>query len=134
MINETTNVCVTGLKRLINKYIWRMDVTQPIISFTPEALVFLYNSRKEYTTLKWTEISEFKFIEDEFGKAVIPIVDDPQKYIDECTSKVIKFGMKSSMKDNNSPFAIRTDGLDLSAEEIAGLAEHYLKENGRQAN
>ena len=78
MKTETINFCVTGLKRLINKYIWRMDVTKPEISLTPEALVFLYNSRKEYTTIPWTDIQEIKFIEDEFGKAIIPVVYDPQ--------------------------------------------------------
>ena len=133
MKTETVNFYVTGLKRLINKYIWRMDVTKPEISLTPEALVFLYNSRKEYTTIPWIDIKEIKFIEDDFGKAIIPVVYDPQKYIDECTSKVIKFGMKKAMKDEGSPFALRVANLDASAEEIGGLVEEYHKENGLSA-
>ncbi len=130
MKTETINIKVKGLKRLINKYLWRMDVDQPQISLTPSALVFLYNSKKEYTTIPWTEITEFKFIKDDLGSGVIPVVKNPQLYIDACSSKVIKFGMQHSMKQDGSPFNIRVDSLDYSPDEIANLVEEYHKENG----
>ena len=133
MITETKNYCVSGLKRLINKYIWRMDVTKPEISLTPEALVFLYNSKTEYTTIKWTEIKDIQFIQDDFGAGIVPIVEDPQKYIDACTSKVIKFGMNSAMKDYGSPFTLRVGYLDAEPDDIADAIEAYHKENGKPA-
>ena len=130
MKTETINIKVTGFKRLINKYLWRMDVDQPQISLTPTALVFLYSSKKEYTTIPWTEITEFQFIKDDLGSGVIPMLKDPQKYIDACSSKVIKFGMQHGMKQDGSPFNIRVDNLDYSPDQIATLVEEYLKENG----
>ena len=133
MKTETYDICVTGLKRLINKYIWRMDPNMPEISVRPEALVFRYNSRKEYTTIPWSEITDIKLIKDDFGHAVMPVLKDPQKYIDACSNKFIKMGMKKSLKDDGSPFAIRVDNLSYGADDIAGMIQDYWKENGQEA-
>lgn len=130
MKTETIDIKVSGLKRFFQKYIWRMDVEKPAISLTPDALVFLYSSKKDYTSIPWSEINEFQFIKDELGPGVIPMLKDPQKYIDACTSKVIKFGMKHGLEKDGSPFNIRVNNLDHSPDEIANLVDEYLKENG----
>ena len=130
MKTETIDLKMTGLKRLISKYLWRMDVEKPSISLTPAALVFLYNNKTDYTTIPWSEITELKYIKDDMGYVIYPVVKDPQPYIDACTSKIIRFGMKKSMDDEGSPFGIRVDSLNYSPDQIATLMEEYLKENG----
>ncbi len=133
MKTETIDMKMTGLKRLISKYLWRMDVEKPSISLTPAALVFLYNNRTDYTYIKWSDILELKFVKDDLGYVIYPIIKDPQPYIDACTSKVVRFGMKKSLEDEGSPFGIRVDNLDYSPDEIATLMEEYHKENGAVA-